>query len=399
MVSSIIVDRVVKEYYLYSKGEYSIFDYIFGNIKEKKTVIKALDNVSFSVSHGDIIGIIGKNGAGKSTLLRILSGITIQTSGNIKINGKIESILSLDTQFNNELTGRENIIQHFSLKNISKSRIQAYINEAIEFSNLKEHIDRPIMTYSTGMKSRLAFSCVTTLTPDILIIDETLSVGDVKFSQKAFKRMRDLIKRGKTVLIVSHDLSSIEYLCNKVIWLDKGKIIIFDTPDKVLKDYKKFISKEEEEKLLERFSKKRIENSDSFNFYITEILFLDESDDPKILFHTFEKMKVRIIYKVKSKIKNVSFRILVIRLDNLLIYDNYSTKDGLVINDIDKDGILEIDFDKITFNSGIFRFILETYSNDKMIYCKESFFKVERNFKDSDQPLYYYPEICDINFL
>ena len=192
---------------------------------ERQNSLMALENVSFNVKKGEVLGIIGKNGAGKSTILRILSGITQPSSGKIIFKGKIASILEIGTGFHSELSGRENIYLSGTLLGMAEEEISKKEQEIITFSGISNFIDVPVKQYSSGMFLRLAFSISTHLDADILLIDEVLSVGDSAFKLKGFEKIKYLLSKGKAVVIVSHDLGSVLGLCDRIIILEKGKII------------------------------------------------------------------------------------------------------------------------------------------------------------------------------
>jgi lipopolysaccharide transport system ATP-binding protein len=199
---------------------------IFSRKKNESEAAKfwALKDISFDVNKGDVIGIIGKNGAGKSTLLKILSRITYPTSGRIVMKGSVSSLLEVGTGFNPELTGRENIYLNGAIMGMKKVEIDKKFDSIVDFSGIEEFIDTPVKRYSSGMYMRLAFSIVSHLEPDILIIDEVLAVGDSNFQKKSLKKITEVASQGRTVLFVSHDLKAINSLCSKGIILHKGQI-------------------------------------------------------------------------------------------------------------------------------------------------------------------------------
>ena len=199
----------------------------------------ALDNVSFELEKGKTLGLIGKNGAGKSTMLKLISGIMKPTSGTIITRGNIVPMLELGAGFDLELTGRENIYLNGAILGYSKEYLESKYEEIVDFAEIREFIDMPIRNYSSGMMARLAFSIASVVSPEILIVDEILAVGDVAYQEKSFNRMKELMSGGATVLFVSHDLEKIEEMCDKVMWLDKGKLIMFGDTEEVVKEYKK----------------------------------------------------------------------------------------------------------------------------------------------------------------
>lgn len=185
----------------------------------------AIHDVSFSVSKGEVFGIIGLNGAGKSTLLKIVSGVLKPTAGSLNISGSIAPLLELESGFNPELSGIENIYLNGLILGYSRKFIHSKIEEIIEFSEIREFIFTPLKNYSSGMKSRLGFAIATIVKPDILIVDEVLSIGDLKFGRKSEKKILSMVEQGTTVLFVSHSLEQVKEICDRVLWLDKGKVV------------------------------------------------------------------------------------------------------------------------------------------------------------------------------
>lgn len=184
----------------------------------------ALEHVSFDVKRGEVVGIIGRNGAGKSTTLKIISGILKPTTGTVYRGGRIVPMLELGSGFDHDLTGHENIFLNGAVLGYPKDYLKAKYDEILEFSELGDFINIPIRNYSSGMLMRLAFSIATVVNPEILIVDEILSVGDEKFQRKSYARMMELMQGGTTVLFVSHDLNQIRNMCNRVVWLDNHTV-------------------------------------------------------------------------------------------------------------------------------------------------------------------------------
>ena len=204
----------------------------------KNEMFWALKDVSFDVDRGDVVGIIGRNGAGKSTILKLISGLFKPTEGTIDTKGRIVPMLELGSGFDRELTGRENIFLNGAILGYSEDFLKERYDEILEFSELQEFIDRPIKTYSSGMMMRLAFSVATIVKPEILIVDEILAVGDDAFQRKSHTKMMELMNGGATVLYVSHDLKQIRNLCNKAVWLERGKVMKTGNTQEVCDAYK-----------------------------------------------------------------------------------------------------------------------------------------------------------------
>jgi ABC-2 type transport system ATP-binding protein len=220
-----------------------VFIRIFDPRKRRKRneYFWALKDITFHIKKGEVVGIVGANGAGKSTLLKVVSGVYKPTTGTVEVNGKISPMIELGAGFDGELTARENIYLNGAILGYSKEFIDAKFDEIVDFSELKEFLDVPVKNFSSGMTAKLAFSISTVVDPEVLIVDEILSVGDIKFQEKSKNKMMSMIKGGTTVLYVSHSLKSIEDLCTKVIWLDHGKIVMMGDTKKVCKAYYDFI--------------------------------------------------------------------------------------------------------------------------------------------------------------
>ncbi|WP_302680860.1 ABC transporter ATP-binding protein [uncultured Megasphaera sp.] len=198
----------------------------------------ALNHVSFDVQKGDILGFIGFNGAGKSTLLKILAGVLTPTTGSVTVKGTIAPLIEVGAGFDPELTARENIYLNGAILGYSKAFIEQKFDSIIEFAELKDFVNVPVKNFSSGMYARLGFSIATAVQPDILIVDEVLSVGDFRFQQKCEERIHKMIEEGVTILLVSHDISMIERLCNKTLWLDHGEMKALGQTNEICDIYK-----------------------------------------------------------------------------------------------------------------------------------------------------------------
>ena len=201
----------------------------------------ALDNVSFSIKKGQTVGIIGSNGAGKSTLLKVISRVIRPTEGRVFLKGRIAPLLELGAGFDYEMTGRENIFLNGAVLGFSKKNMADQIEQIVDFSGIKEFIDAPVRTYSSGMVARLGFAIATHIQPEVLIIDEILSVGDAEFQQKSTARILNYHKNGSTILIVSHNAPSIKQLCDHAIWLEHGSIKMQGDANEVVDHYSAYL--------------------------------------------------------------------------------------------------------------------------------------------------------------
>ena len=216
-----------------------LFINLFSGKLKKKEYFWALKDVTFDVNKGDVVGLIGSNGAGKSTLLKVVSGVMKPTSGKVEVDGVISPMIELGAGFDLNLTARENIYLNGAILGYSKKFLDSKFDEIVEFSELRDFLDVPVKNFSSGMTAKLAFSIATIVNPEILIVDEILSVGDIKFQEKSKNKMLDMINGGTTVLYVSHSLDSIKELCNKVIWLDHGKVVMMGDTKKICDEYYK----------------------------------------------------------------------------------------------------------------------------------------------------------------
>jgi ABC-type polysaccharide/polyol phosphate transport system ATPase subunit len=203
--------------------------------------VEALKDVSFDVPHGQVLGVVGANGAGKSTLMRTLAGILPPTTGRVEVEGRVSTLLALGVGFNKKLSGRDNVVLGGLAAGLSREQLKEKYDDIVAFAELEDFMDMPMRTYSSGMYGRLAFSVAVNMDPDILIIDEALSVGDARFRKKSFEKMRELCGEDRTIVLVSHALGSIEQLCDTAVWMHKGELRMWDEPHAVVQAYTKFL--------------------------------------------------------------------------------------------------------------------------------------------------------------
>jgi len=208
-----------------------------GKSKPRVEEFQALNDVSFTVQRGHTVGVIGSNGAGKSTLLKALAGVYQPDSGNITLHSDSISLLALGTGFENDLSGVENIYLNGILLGMSRKEVEKKINEITDFADIGDFIYKPVRTYSTGMRSRLAFAIASNIQPDILLIDEMLGVGDEAFREKSTARIKDMILSDRTVVLISHNMATIKELCQEVLWLEKGKTCAYGDPFSIVDEY------------------------------------------------------------------------------------------------------------------------------------------------------------------
>ncbi len=244
------IKDLVKKYKMYNRKKDRLVEAIFPKVS-RHTDFLAMNNLNLTIKKGEIVGILGRNGAGKSTLLKMITGVVVPTSGTLEVKGKISSLLELGTAFNSELTGEENIYQHGQVMGLTREEIEKTKQDIIDFADIGNHLYQPVKTYSSGMFARLAFACAINVDPDILIVDEVLSVGDMAFQLKCFKKFQQFKEKGKTILFVTHSITDILKNCTRTIILQEGRKIFDGGVKDGVELYKKIITgnapKEEKE--------------------------------------------------------------------------------------------------------------------------------------------------------
>ncbi len=234
--------NISKSFKIYLDKGYSLRDKLLFWKRNRYEELKVLQNVSFSIEKGEAVGLIGHNGCGKSTTLKMLTRIMYPDSGEIIMNGRVSSLLELGAGFHPDMTGLENIYINASIFGLSKKEIKSRIDDIIEFAELGDFLNNPVRTYSSGMYMRLAFAVAINVDADILLIDEILAVGDVKFREKCLKKLKEIKEQGATIVLVSHSLGQIESFCSRTIWLHNGQIQKDGIPKEVHKEYLDFMN-------------------------------------------------------------------------------------------------------------------------------------------------------------
>lgn len=250
-MSFLSVKNICKDYKIYPSKWARLKALILPGVNNYSAK-RVLDDVSFDISPGESVGIVGINGAGKSTLLKIITGITQQTSGTATVEGRVAALLELGMGFHPDFSGRENLYMSGQLIGLSRSEVDRLIPAIEDFSEIGSYIDQPVRTYSSGMQVRLAFSLATAVRPDLLIVDEALSVGDAYFQHKSFERIREFRAKGTTLLIVSHNRAAIQAICDRAILLSGGKIVSQGKPDMVLDFYSALLAERQQELISQR---------------------------------------------------------------------------------------------------------------------------------------------------
>lgn len=258
----------------------------------------ALKDVSFEIKQGDRVGIIGRNGAGKSTLLKILSRITEPTKGSIKIKGRVASLLEVGTGFHPELTGRENIYLNGAILGMGKAEIKRKFDEIVAFAEVEKFLDTPVKRYSSGMYVRLAFAVAAHLEPEILIVDEVLAVGDAQFQKKCLGKMEDVGKEGRTVLFVSHNMTTLITLCQKAIWLINGQVNSDGDAQQITSEYLTYGAEDSGEIIFEK-------NKYNHKFHFKRLCLLNKKEEITSIFEVKEPVKILLEYQLSQTIKNL----------------------------------------------------------------------------------------------
>ncbi len=305
-MSLLSVQNLGKAYRSYS-SEWKRFASWFGIPVSPSEEHWVLNSINFEIQAGEAVGIIGQNGAGKSTLLKIIANTLQPTEGKIQVNGRIAAILELGMGFNPELTGRQNAFHAAGLMGFSTEKIQQMMPEIESFAEIDEYFDEPIRTYSSGMQMRVAFSVVTAWRPEILIVDEALSVGDTYFQHKSYNRIREFQEKGTTLLIVSHDRSAIQNLCNRAILLENGLVIRDGNPEEIFDFYNAIIAEKEDSTVIVKKLKdgKAQTSSGTGEAKIKEIALYNSKNQIAEIVNVGEKVELRINVTVRQKIEKL----------------------------------------------------------------------------------------------
>ena len=280
---------------------------LMGKEIPERPMFKALDDVSFSIEQGEVVGIIGHNGAGKSTLLKMLAKISTPTSGSVKVNGRIAPLIEVGAGFVPDFTGRENVYLNGAILGMSKQEIDQKFDEIVDFAEMAEFIDTPVKRYSSGMQVKLAFAVATSIESEILIVDEVLAVGDLAFQRKCFDRMEDLIKRqGRTVLLVSHNIRQVERLCSRVILLDRGSRLADGDPRQVCDLF--FARNDEKVKQTSSATMaSRAKAETTGDVDLLEATFIDSTGKPTDRIAYKSDVTLKIVYRVNNALVNPIF--------------------------------------------------------------------------------------------
>jgi ABC-2 type transport system ATP-binding protein/lipopolysaccharide transport system ATP-binding protein len=346
-------------------------------ILEKEKVFWALQGVSFEVPKGSTLGIIGSNGSGKSTLLKLIAGIHRPTSGGIRTEGRISALIELGAGFHPEFTGRENIFINGIILGLTRKQIHEKLEAIIRFSELEEFIDNPVKTYSSGMYMRLAFAIAVAVDPDILIIDEILAVGDASFQRKCQNRINSFKADGKTIAIVTHDLGALERYCDRVLWLDHGKLQAYGDVQSVMRMYLEHVAEQQRANLLDEHqdggsagqkASSRKRRWGSREVEINSVDLFNGSQDPCYLYKTGERMTVEIVYKSYCPISEPVFGIGIFRDDETYCYGTNTHIENIHIPRIDGEGKVKFQIERLDLTAGKYFLDVAVHAKDGTPY-------------------------------
>jgi len=342
----------------------------------------AVQNVSFEVAHGDVVGIIGPNGAGKSTILKLLSRIMEPTRGSLSINGRLSALIEVTAGFHPELTGRENVYLNGTILGMKRAEIDDKFEQIVEFSGLRNFIDTPVKRYSSGMFSRLGFSVAAHINPDVLLVDEVLSVGDIAFQAKCAQKMRELLNSGVTIVLVSHNINLIQNLCKRVLLLKEGQVIKEGAAQEVVPYYENLVLQEREEELRGKLKAKsyKVKVDTRSSVEVKKIELLDDQDNPRDSYPAGQPLHVRVHYAARQRVERLVFALKIERSDGIVCCISDSRQDGVVLENIEGEGVLDIYPEPMNLIPGVYSANVSVWDPDMIHpydYGKASVFKIE----------------------
>ena len=312
----------------------------------------ALKDVSFEVDKKEVVGIIGPNGAGKSTILKLLSGIIKPNKGEFKLNGRLSALIEITAGFHPDFTGRENVYFNGSILGMSKREIDKKFDQIVDFSGVEEFIDTPVKRYSSGMYARLGFAVAAHVNPEVLLVDEVLAVGDLNFQAKCAEKMRDLLKSGTTIALVSHNIPLVQGLCSRVVLLDHGQVLKIGTPEDVIPYYQNIVFKTTESEL--RKKDHRIEIDEGAPVHIPKVTICGKNYRPTDYLKMREPISIQIDYQTHRKIADPIIVLSITRADGVVCC-SFNTRDSKInIKELKKEGSLVVNLENISLAPGIY---------------------------------------------
>jgi ABC-2 type transport system ATP-binding protein len=309
----------------------------------------ALRDIDLSIPVGTTLGIIGPNGSGKSTLLKTMAKILTPNRGVVRVNGTMSSLLELGIGFHPELTGRENVFLSGSLLGQTRSDVEQRYDSIVEFADIEEFMDTPVKNYSTGMYARLAFAVAVSVEPEILLVDEVLSVGDENFQMRCYERISEFRRQGRTIVLVSHSLDTIRSLCDEAVWVDEGVIRQAGEAHEVVASYLAEVHGSPDVDPMLALTGRRLGTGDAL---ITKVAFLDETGAPTTSFHTGKQMTVRLRYQASRPVYDVSCAVTIFRAETLVLLFSQNTREGGVPLDLSGEGTIEFTIPELPLLKG-----------------------------------------------
>lgn len=343
MSQAVVVVENIGKAYLEFRSEMHRFARWFGLSSRSTIEHWVLRHVSFRVMEGEAVGIIGQNGAGKSTLLKMIAGTARPSEGAAAIHGRVAALLELGLGFNNELTGRENAVHSAGLMGLGNADIDRLLPQIEAFAEIGEYFDQPMRTYSSGMQMRVAFSVATAVRPDVLIVDEALAVGDAYFVHKCFQRIREFREAGTTLLIVSHDASAVQALCDRAILIDDGRMILDGVPQEVFDYYNAMIAEKENLSIrTDRISDGRVATeSGSGEAFLSGLALYDENDQPVEYIGVGQPVVLRARVVARADVPRLVFGYMIRDRLGQLMYGTNTVYSGQVVSELKRDDIVE----------------------------------------------------------
>lgn len=393
---SVVVSDVSKTFKMYYDKPQTLKEKILRLNSDKYDLYYALKKVDLTINRGEVVGIVGKNGCGKSTLLKMIAGILTPDTGNIQVNGRLSCLIELGAGFHPDFTGRENIYTNASIFGMSRNVIDKTIEEIIEFSELGEFIDNPVRTYSSGMYLKLAFSVAIHIHPEILLIDEILAVGDARFQRKCFQRLEEIKSTGATIIIVSHDLGSLEKFCTRVVWIHEGLVRMDGNPLIVTRTYQDYMLNGEEnyhmhteqtEPELVEAARRRAEEKEreannrwgNKDVVIMDAFIRNAKGKRTTKIDANEEFTVEISYKVNKEQPEYNIGVGFYNLDDIMVFGTNTSREHIKIQKLQTGSVMRVHFKKIQLKAGKYHLhtsIIDKYETPLDFYRYYSDFEV-----------------------
>ena len=363
---AIRIKNLTKAYKIYSSPLRRVFDSIFHTKSYNEFI--ALDDITVDIPKGEVIGILGKNGSGKSTLLKIITGVAKQTSGEVVTEGKISAMLELTSGFDPELTGIENIYLKALSMGISKADITKRLDDIKKFADIGDYINRPVRTYSSGMKSRLGFAVSVNVDPDILVVDEVLAVGDDIFRLKCIEKMKQFRREGKTILFVSHSLFTVKAFCTKGLWINEGKMMDYGDLGPVVLKYEDYLKKEKAKLTEQTPNEEQLPQEKKDILQVSKFAMLNSGGEKTTEFKHGEEIKIKFDYEVKRPIDKLNFGFTLRDAEERLIFmSDKQSPDNLIDGTVGKHS-LEITVNGLNLLSGTYMLSGELWDNESTFF-------------------------------